>query len=70
MGFPPLEENMPNTNRIVAIGLLTQSDLALLGSSFARLWPVDEAPCFTGLIEAIDKADRQLWDDRDAADNE
>lgn len=46
--------------RIVAIGLLTERDLTLLGRSFTRLWPVDETPCFKGLIEAIDEADREL----------
>ena len=46
--------------RIVAVALLTQHDLSLLGHSFTRLWPVDEAPCFDGLIEAIDRADRDL----------
>ena len=46
--------------RIVAVGLLTQRDLELLGHGFSRLWPVDDRPCFTDLIEAIDKADEQL----------
>lgn len=46
--------------RIVAVGLLTQRDLSLLGHSFTRLWPVDEAPCFDGLLDAIDKAERDL----------
>lgn len=46
--------------RIVAVGLLTQQDLNLLGQSFTRLWPVEEAPCFEGLIRAIDEADRDV----------
>jgi hypothetical protein len=45
--------------RIVAVGLLTQHDLTLLGHSFTRLWPVEDARCFEGLIEAIDEAERQ-----------
>ena len=45
---------------IVAVGLLTRDDVALLGPSFDRLWPVDETPRFRGLIEAIDEADRRL----------
>lgn len=45
---------------IVAVGLLTQNDARLLGPSFGRLWPVEEAPCFGGLLRAIDEADRQL----------
>jgi hypothetical protein len=32
----------------------------LLGHGFSRLWPVDETPCFSELIKAIDEADEQL----------
>ena len=46
--------------RIVAVGLLTQREVELLGHGFSRLWPVDETPCFTDLIKAIDEADEQL----------
>jgi hypothetical protein len=53
-------------DRIVAVGLLTQCEVELLGKRFDRLWPVDEAPCFSGLLTAIDEADRALWRDRDA----
>jgi hypothetical protein len=47
-------------NRIIAVGLLTQSDVERLGQTFDRLWPVDETPCFSGLLQAIDEADRRL----------
>ena len=46
--------------QIVAVGLLTRNDVRLLGPSFDRLWPVEEAPHFRGLLRAIDEADRQL----------
>ena len=46
--------------RIVAVGLLTRNDVRLLGPSFERLWPVEEAPHFRGLLAAIDQADRRL----------
>lgn len=46
--------------RIVAVGLLTERDLEILGKGFDRLWLVDETPCFTGLLQAIDEADRKL----------
>ncbi len=45
--------------RIVAVGLLTQRDLSLLGDSFTRLWPVEDSPCFDGLVRAIDEAERE-----------
>jgi hypothetical protein len=46
--------------RIVAVGLLTQREVELLGHGFARLWPVDQTPCFQDLLQAIDDADREL----------
>jgi hypothetical protein len=51
---------------IVAVALLTQPELDALGPSFSRAWPVDQTPCFSGLLQAIDEADRQLWRERDA----
>lgn len=47
-------------DRIVAIGLLTQGDLTLLGPAFDRAWPVEETPTFSELLRAIDEADREL----------
>jgi hypothetical protein len=46
--------------RIVAVGLLTKNDVRLLGPAFDRLWPVEDASAFSGLLEAIDRADQQL----------
>ena len=51
--------------RIVAVGLLTEADLRLLGAGFTRLFPVDETPCFGQLLAAIDDADRELHRARD-----
>ena len=47
-------------DRIVAVGLLTRQDLNLLGPTFDRAWPVEEAPAFNELLRAIDDADRKL----------
>jgi hypothetical protein len=52
--------------RIVAVGLLTRRDLSLLGPTFDRVWPVEEAPNFDELVRAIDEADRQLRQPIDA----
>lgn len=57
---------MVEKERIVAVGLLTRRDLDMLGQSFDRLWPVDETPCFGGLLSAIDEADREIHRERDA----
>jgi len=46
--------------RIVAVGLLTERDLRLLGARFDRLWPVEDAPEFVELLRAIDAADEEL----------
>lgn len=53
--------------RIIAVGLLTRNDVQLLGPTFDRLWPVEEVPCFSGLLRAIDEADRRLWRECDRA---
>jgi len=45
---------------IVAVGLLTRRDLEVLGPTFDRAWPVEEAPHFTELLRAIDEADQRL----------
>jgi hypothetical protein len=47
-------------DRIIAVGLLTQRDVKLLGPTFERLWPVEEAPSFASLLRAIDEADAEL----------
>ena len=47
-------------DRIVAVGLLTRRDLDLLGPTFERAWPVEDAPAFNELLRAIDEADREL----------
>ena len=51
---------MSDSPHIVAIGLLTQRDLGLLGRGFDRAFPVDPAPCFEELVRAIDDAERNL----------
>ena len=48
------------SERIVAVGLLTRRDLEVLGPTFDRIWPVEEAPQFKELLRAIDNADRVL----------
>ena len=55
-------------DRIVAVGLLTARDIDLLGPTFTRVWPVDEAPCFAQLLQRIDEADRDLQRERDAGE--
>lgn len=51
--------------RIVAVGLLTQEHLDMLGGTLTLVWPVEETPCFSSLLQAIDEADRQVWQERD-----
>jgi hypothetical protein len=52
------------SERIVAVGLLTRRDLDLLGPTFDRVWPVEDAPSFNELLRAIDDADDNLKQDR------
>jgi len=51
---------MTMPERIVAVGLLTRRDLNMLGPTFDRIWPVEEAPHLNKLLRAIDEADRKL----------
>ena len=47
--------------RIVAMALLTQQELSVLGKAFDRAWPIEDAPSsFDELLRAIDEADRRL----------
>ena len=55
-----LSEHVLVRERIVAVGLLTQREVELLGHGFWRLWPVDDTPCFQDLLQAIDDADLEL----------
>ena len=59
---------MPVT-RIVAVALLTQSNLDAYGSALKMVFPINETPCFNELLAAIDEADREHWraDDRQEA---
>ena len=61
-----MERALP-ADRIVAVGLLTRKDVKLLGPTFDRLWPVEDAGCFEDLLEAIDKAEQQRRDPEAAA---
>lgn len=55
-----IRELLTMPERIVAVGLLTRRELDVLGPSFDRVWPVEEAPHFIELLRAIDEADRKL----------
>lgn len=43
-----------NSDPIIAVGLLTQKDLSLLGPTFKRVFPIDDSPAFADLLRAID----------------
>ncbi|WP_165357600.1 hypothetical protein [Sphingosinicella sp. CPCC 101087] len=47
------------THRVVAIGLLTQGDLDILGAGFRRAIPLEEANQFESLLAAINEAERR-----------
>lgn len=52
--------------QVVAVALVTQAQLDQLGSNLQRYWLIDDTPCFQGLLNAIDDAERDLWRSRDA----
>jgi hypothetical protein len=47
------------------VGLLTQTHLDMLGSSLKKVYRIDETPCFSELLRAIDDADREHWREQD-----
>ena len=53
---------MPDDDRIVAIGLLTQRDLCVLGQGFRRAFPVEDCHEFNDLLRRIDEADERSPD--------
>jgi len=46
--------------RIVAVGLLTEYDLSLLGEGFRRVYRLDEGHDFSELLGRIDAAEHAL----------
>ncbi|UAK23247.1 hypothetical protein [Sphingomonas nostoxanthinifaciens] len=54
---------MAEEHRIVAVGLLTEQDLAVLGQGFRRLYRLKGTHDFDALLSAIDDADRALGSD-------
>ena len=47
-------------DRIIAVALLTEEELERLGSTFTRVWPINEVAGFEELLAAIDEADGAL----------
>ena len=51
---------MDKSERIVAVGLLTEEDLRVLGGGFRRSYAVRSDATFDDLLKAIDRADLAL----------
>ena len=58
---------MAELRQIVAIGLLTEQDLQVLGQGFDRAFPVNDELVFEDLLQAIDEAGRRLADREEAS---
>jgi hypothetical protein len=54
-----MEGQVAKGERIVAIGLLTQRDLDVLGTGFARAFPLNHDTDFDVLLKAIDEAEQK-----------
>ena len=52
--------------QIVAIGLLTQHELDLLGRGFDRAFPIDDEMVFEDLLRAIDDAEQAMQSSAEA----
>jgi hypothetical protein len=44
----------------MAVGLLTERDLSVLGEGLRRTYPLDPEPDFLDLLAQIDEAEREL----------
>jgi hypothetical protein len=55
------------SERIVAVSLLTHSELDRYGSSLKKVFPVENSPCFTELLSLIEDADRERWQEQERA---
>jgi hypothetical protein len=55
------QEPAVSKDKIVAVALLTQSNLDAYGSALKKVFPINETPCFGELLAAIDRADREHW---------
>lgn len=56
MSPPPASSDRSN-DRIVAVGLLTQRDVDILGTGFRRLFPVEGVGAFDDLLKQLDALD-------------
>lgn len=52
------DRDTDDERRIVAVGLLTQREVTMLGAQLSRLYPLEDGGPFVDLIDAIDEADR------------
>lgn len=57
---------MDRPQRVVAVGLLTEHDLSLLGEGFRRAYRLNERNDFGALLAQIDAAERNYGEGRQA----
>lgn len=53
-------EDKPSDRKVVAVGLLTEFDLSVLGQGFKRAYRIEDGQDFKDLLRAIDDAERRL----------
>ena len=58
--FPEEHAEGPQAHRVVAVGLLTEYDLSILGQGFKRAYRIDQGHDFHQLLAAIDAAEHDL----------
>ncbi|HEY7808650.1 MAG TPA: hypothetical protein VIC34_15760 [Croceibacterium sp.] len=52
-------------DRIVAVSLLTQSELDRYGGALKKVFAIEDTPRFAELLRLLDEADRQHWPEQD-----
>lgn len=53
-----MQNRSQSSDRIVAVGLLTESDLSMLGDGFRRAYRLEDQHDFECLLHQIDEAER------------
>lgn len=51
----PETRSPPPPDKIVAVGLLTQRDIEVLGVGFRRLFPIERDSAFDDLLQELDR---------------
>ena len=56
---------MEDREHRIIIRWRTRGQVEALAPTLERIYPADQSPCFGDALEAIDEAERRVWNDGD-----